>query len=192
MYLLDIETIRIRLDEQFKHLEPMLMGLRLVAKCDQRPGLEECETKLNLILPTEYSDLVTQFDFGHLTLGPVAFCNTGDYFAWLIRTNLDAKPNNLAWWSGTVRPRDWIMIANSDILAIVMNCSNGQVSAFTHGSATPDGFFLIASRFDLFFRGIGTAMLERHSDEDNTRLAQSVAEAVGVNPDNEFWRFITR
>ncbi|MFO0454558.1 MAG: hypothetical protein ACK5Z0_00995 [Planctomycetota bacterium] len=185
--LLEIESIQSRLDEQFLPLEPMVTGLRLVPKHNQESGLSECERKLGVVFTSSFVALTTHFDFGHLTVGPIAFCNRGDYFAWLIDTNQNGSQNDLAWWSGAHRPEGLVMIANSDPFAILLDTKSERVLAFSHGSDSVSESFVIADRFDHFVRGVGSAMLERNPDGGNENLARRIASSVGVEPNNRFW-----
>lgn len=188
--LLDVESIQMRLDEQFLPLEPMLTGMRLITKNNQKFGLAECEHRLGITFPSAFVALTTQFDFGQLTIGPVAFGNRGDYFAWLVDTNQNDLQNDLAWWSGANRPEGLVMIANSDPFAIVLDTTSAKVLAFSHGSDSANKNFTIAEGFDHFVRGVGTAMLERNPDGGNEDLARNIASSVGVDKNNRFWLWI--
>lgn len=185
--LLEIESIQSRLDGQFIALEPMVMGLRLVPKHNQESDLSECERTLGVIFPPSFVALATHFDFGYLTIGPIAFCSRGDYFAWLIDTNKKGSQNDLAWWPGAHRPEGLVMIANSDPFAILLNTKSERVLAFSHGTDSVSESFVIADRFDLFVRGVGSAMLERNPGGGNEDLARGIASSVGVDPNNRFW-----
>jgi hypothetical protein len=51
MQLLELDEIRIRLDERFLPLEPMLLGMRLVPGEDLDFKLAACEKQLGITLP---------------------------------------------------------------------------------------------------------------------------------------------
>lgn len=189
--LLEIESIQRRLDEQFLPLEPLVTGLRLVKKHNQEDRLTECERKLGITFPSSFVALTTHFDFGNLTIGPVAFCGKGDYFAWLIDTNRDGSQLELAWWTGAHRPEGMVMIAISDPFAFLLDTKSEEIFAFGHVSDGVSESFVIADRFDHFVRGLGTAMLERNPDGGNANLARRIAASVGVDPNNRFWLSVT-
>jgi len=112
MDLIDINQMQQKLDEQFIPLEPTITGMRLVIKKNQKPSLEQCEVVLKVTFPASFSDLTSHYDFGHFTIGPITFCDSGNYFLWLTGINTD-EMQTYAWWSGFKRPKGVIMIANN-------------------------------------------------------------------------------
>jgi hypothetical protein len=189
--LLEIKTIQRRLDERFLSLEPMITGMRLVTKGDQKHALVECERHLGISFPLSFAGLTTQFDFGNLTIGPVAFGYGGDYFAWLVDTNQRRSPDDPAWWPGEHRPEGYVMVASGDPVAILLDTKSERILSFSRWSGVEIDSFVIADRFDFFVRGIGTAMLERNPDGGNENLARDIALSVGVNSNNRFWLSLT-
>lgn len=188
MKLLDMESIRSRLDEEFLGLEPTLTGMRLVpiAACDE--GTVSCQESLNVRFPSTFSEIVTRFDFGHFTIGPVAFCNRGDYFTWL--TEINNATGGPASSGLANRPDGVIMIANSDQFALLLNTISGQVLALEHGGNISNDAFTVASDFKLFLQGLGTAFVQRNPDGGNEKLGREIASIVNGNPENRFWRWI--
>jgi hypothetical protein len=189
--LLEIESIQRRLDERFLPLEPMITGIRLVTKGNQECALAECELELGISFPPSFIGLTTKFDFGDLTIGPIAFGYGGDYFAWLVDSNQRSSPDDPAWWPGADRPEGYVMIASGDPVAILLDTKSERILSFSHLSDVAIESFVIADRFDYFVRGVGTAMLERNPDGGNEDLARDIAYSVGVNPNNGFWLSLT-
>lgn len=187
MELLSVATIRQRLDDQFLPLEPALTGLRLIESAIPSSRLRLCEKQLGVTFPESFVKNVTHFDFGRFTVGPVAFCNTGDYFAWLTTINDTMATHGYPWWGSGERPSEFVMIANSDPYAILLNTKVGNVLALLHGESWRDSGMNVATDFEYFVRGLGTVMLERNSEGRNKQLANDVALAVGVQPGNAFW-----
>lgn len=186
MQLLEIDSIRTRLDEEFIALEPTLTGMRLVPIATDEEGMTFCQETLNIRLPSSFIGIVTRFDFGHFTIGPVAFCNCGNYFAWL--TNINAAANSSMTLGMANRPDGIIMIANSDQFAIFLNAGSGQVLALEHEGNVSNSFLVVAGDFELLLRGLGTAFFERRSDGGNEALGRQIASLVSGNPENRFWQ----
>ena len=82
--LLQIEEIQAGFDGQFLPLEPMLTGFRLVSSHLQRDDITIFQQHVNVILPIDFQFVLQRFDLARFTIGPIAFCNTGDYLSWPI------------------------------------------------------------------------------------------------------------
>lgn len=190
MDLLVFHEIQKQLDEKFLPLEPTITGMRLVPKIAAESQIQQCQNDLRGEFPAAFRNVVSRFDFGNFALGPVTFCYQGEYFQWLADHNDEKLPRHLAWWSAETRPTGLMLVADSDPYAIVLHTLKGQVSAFVHGETVPLGLFVIASDFDLFVRGLATAMLNRVPNGENERLAQLIAAAVGVDQNNPFWKWL--
>ncbi|MFO0968173.1 MAG: hypothetical protein U0793_21665 [Gemmataceae bacterium] len=192
MELFPLDTIRKRLDDEFLPLEPTLTGFRLIESPVSPDVVLQCARRLDVAFPSSFADAASHFDFGRFTIGPVAFCNTGDYFAWLVKVNENTSSHAHPWWGEAQRPHDLIMIANSDPYAILLNVNTGQVLALLHGDVWAKGAFVVARDFDVFFRGLATVLLQRRPGGENEGLARKVAAAVGVEPENAFWLEVGR
>ena len=188
MELVDIESMQTRLNEQFIPLEPMLTGMRLIPISTSNAGLNDCQQSLNVTFPPSFSEIVNRFDFGHFTIGPVAFCNRGDYFSWL--TEMNNSANDHPWWGHGQRIRGIVMIANSDRFAILLDTRSEEILALEHGSGISSGAFKVADSFDLFIQGLGTAFFERLPNGGNENLAKGIAATVCGNPVHPFWQWI--
>lgn len=186
--LLDVETIRTRLDDEFLGLEPTITGMRLVPFSIGDEAMVSCQESLNVRFPSSFIRIVTRFDFGHFTIGPVAFCNRGDYFSWL--TDINNGAGSPLSWGLASRPDGIILIANSDQFALLLNTSSEQVFALEHGDNVSNGSFMVAKDFDLLLRGLGTAFFQRHPNGGNEELARQIASLVSGNPENRFWQWI--
>lgn len=180
MTLLTIDEIQVGLDREFLPLEPMLCGFRLVQKSVPNQLVEDVENKLLVSLPKEFRDLILAFDFGQLTIGPVAFCATGDYFSELFQLNTQVN-----WWRGEQRPEGLLMVANSDPFAILLDLKTGAVLAMD-AEIGYEKSVRIARNFRDFLLGIGTLMLMRNVSNDRQDLARTVSSDVG-SVDLEFW-----
>ena len=184
--LYELTQIQERLDEQFKPLEPMLEGFRLVGSSVSKKDLESVENKLQIVLPEEFRQLILEYEFGKLTIGPIVFCNDGDYLTWLVERNRDDHLQQHAWWSGN-RPPSLILVANSDPYAIIYDTASCIVYAFPHGEPH-DRAVRIAKSLLLFVRGVSTAFLARAENGVNTELAQEIA--FETDSDADFWLWL--
>ena len=180
MKLLSFKEIQKGLDKEFIPLEPILKGYRL-----RKGGMDEniisnCESTLSVGFPSDFRRLISIYDFGSLTIGPVAFCATGDYSNELIDYN-----EHVAWWGGGQRPLNLIMIANSDPFAILINVNTSEILALDAELGWKNSV-RVSESFEMFVRGIGTVILLRNNADDKEKLAKSVHDAVGSQHLN-FW-----
>lgn len=182
MTLLSINDIRVGLDEEYAALEPMLKGYRLtLLSPSSAPDPTDLEARLKVSLPQKFRALISTYDFGNLTIGPIAFCSSGNYLEELIDFN-----EQMEWWgSQDPRPLNLLMIANSDPYAILLNSENGLISAFKHDQHWTTAR-VVAKDFELFFRGIGTANILRKSSTNRRELGERITIAAHGN-DEEFW-----
>ena len=185
MKLLTIEEIQRGLDIEFAPLEPALTGYRLLPKTTDENKVKAVEHQLRVIFPDEFRKSISEFDFGNLTIGPVAFCFAGDYLKELIDLNSGTR-----WWGSGDRPRDLLMVANSDPFAILLNVDDGSVHAMDSQQGVQSGF-KIAENFRLFFLGLGTAMLKRNEVPDPYAFATDIGSTVGSGP-LDFWMNLVR
>lgn len=185
MRLMTLDEIQEGLDEEFLPLEPILEGFRL-----KKPGLEanvldKSEAKISVLFPSDFRRIISTYDFGNFTIGPIAFCATGDYGRELIEYN-----QSVAWWGEGLRPANLIMIANSDPYAIILDVSSGEILAIDPevGASRANA---VASSFDAFVRGVGSVFLLRNNFNNKEALAQSINDIVGSH-DNDFWSFLAK
>jgi len=172
MKLLSLEELRDGFDKEFLPLEPMLTGYRL-----KKGGLEEnvllqCEATLSISFPSDFRRLISEYDFGNLTIGPIAFCASGDYQGELLDFNECTR-----WWGSGERPANLIMIANSDPFAILLDVDTGEVLSMDaelglHKST------VVSKTFENFLGGIGTTILLRNNVDEKEILAKSVHDAI--------------
>jgi len=188
--LLELEEIQKRLDEQFLPMEPMLTGFRLVPSVTRQEEIDALARQLNVAFAGHFQVMLGRFDFGHFTLGPIAFCNTGDYRAWLLQINDDETP--YPWWGQGLRPGELLLIANSDPYAVLLNNATEEVLAFEHGQPWRDHAITVAVDFVQFLQGLGTTMLLRNKQGSNATLAEEVSTDVGGGPGNTFWHWLAR
>ncbi|BBB64203.1 hypothetical protein UNDKW_5930 (plasmid) [Undibacterium sp. KW1] len=180
MKLLSIEKIQAGLDKEFFPLEPMLSGYRIIRKILPEDKVAKTEATLGVKFPNEFRTIISEFDFGMLTIGPIVFCAKGDYIQELIDLN-----TSVCWWREGQRPENMIMIGNSDPFTILLDVNSGCVFAMDPEVGWEKSK-IIAGNFLDFFRGIGTAMLMRNEIDDRRGLAQGIFENV-KSEDLEFW-----
>jgi len=177
--LLTTDEIREGLDRRFLHMEPAITGLRLLSDGLSEDEVQTIEQCLGVKLPVSFRAAVEKYCFGKLTIGPVGFCSTGDYSAVLERLNSEVH-----WWGAGARPRTVIMIATSDPFGILLNVANGEVFAMDRERSWSDAI-KVATDFNLFLRGIGTAILERTGVNDLEALGQFIA--TQVKGESSYW-----
>ena len=188
--LLEIDDIQNRLDEQFLPLEPMLTGFRLVSTKIAPDDADRLELKLKVVLSEPFKELLLRFNLGEFTIGPIAFCSTGNYLSWLIENNRDDASQHYSWWGSGQRPSDVLLIANSDPYAVLLDNATEAISAFKHGESWNDDTIVVANDFGRFIRGLGTVFLQRSDEGGNEDLADEVSNDVGGGSDNLFWRWL--
>lgn len=183
--LLSIREIQAGLNREFQHLEPELSGYRLLEGNLQSRHLLDLERELSIKLPEDFRLLISEFDFGNLTIGPVSFGFSCDYTDMLLELN-----TTLRWWGPSARPESMIMVANSDPFAIMLDVGSGEVLAMD-AELGYERATLIARDFASFFAGLGTTVLLRNQTENKKELAQRIANEIGSD-DLEFWNFLMR
>ncbi|QDU73731.1 hypothetical protein Pan97_07300 [Bremerella volcania] len=186
---LEIAEIQSRLDEQFVPLEPILTGFRLVSSEVTQEDIDRFQQQLDVVLPKHFQAMLRRFDFGCFTLGPIAFCNTGDFLSWTYQNNRGDFANEYPWWGSGTRPDNLLLIANSDPYAVLLNCNDETISVFKHGEAWSDHEIIVAKDFELFIRGLGTVFLMRNAEGGNSLLADEVSIEAGGGKGNAFWRW---
>jgi hypothetical protein len=185
MKLLTLEEIKNGLDKEFIPLEPMLSGYRLIDGGLTEKQISQCETTLSISFPRNLREILSTYDFGNLTIGPIAFCATGDYPSELIEYN-----GNLEWWGEGQRPNNLIMIANSDPFVILLDISRESVIAVDPELGLKNAS-VVADGIENFLRGVGTIILFRNESDNKGQLAQSVHDIVG-GKDFKFWAYLAK
>lgn len=186
--ILEIEEIQSRLDEQFLPLEPMLTGFRLVSSPVEYEDVGRLSHQLDVVLPDDFKGMLQEFNFGEFTIGPIAFCNSGDYLSWTIENNRKDLVNQ--WWGSGPRPNNLLLVANSDPYAVLLNTVTGAVNTFKHGESWEDDAIVVADDFRKFIRGLGSVFLQRDDQGGNVSLADEVSSEVGGGNSNVFWRWL--
>lgn len=184
MTLLPLNDIQQGLDKLFLSLEPDLTGFRLLPSSTNHTEIACFEQQLNLTLPIDFKEIIQQFDFGNLTIGPVVFSACGDYLAELFEFN-----ESLNWWGTTdSRPQNYLMVATADIYLILMDVTNGRIFAFDR-EAHWQSLRVIAGSFSIFIQAVGSVMLQRHPDKNNNSLAAKICTSI-QGEDISFWEFL--
>ncbi|WP_139208554.1 SMI1/KNR4 family protein [Achromobacter sp. NFACC18-2] len=174
MTLLTLDEIEKGLDQEFRSLEPMLTGLRLIKGGVSEESLNHAENLFAVAFPDAFRTLIKTYDFGWLTIGPILFCNTGDYLHELWELNTQVR-----WWGGDTRPANLLMVANSDPYSILLDLKSGWVMAADVEIGWQRAT-VIAKDFEVYLRGVGTIMLHRNQWRDTSPLGQAVAVDVGA------------
>jgi len=143
--MLSIAELEKTLNEAFPELGSDLPCMRLQRRAVPTE-MKQAENRLRLTLPVEFADLVTTYDFGKLSIGPVAFGATGDYERDLLTLNEQTR-----WWGDGARPGKYLLIANSDPYAILLDTKSGTVLAYDAELGWQHAKTVAAS-FDLFIR----------------------------------------
>ena len=180
MTLLSISDIQQGLDRKFVPLEPLLTGLRLIPANVPQTALEESERQLATPFPAAFRDLIKAFDFGRLTIGPVAFGHTGDYLKELTHLNTQVR-----WWGEGQRPAHLLLVANSDPYAILLDTGTGGVRAMDPGRDRKTSTD-IGNGFQTYIRALGTAILRRERVVDKLSFAKELLADVG-GADLAYW-----
>lgn len=185
MKLMSLDKIQKGLDEEFLPLEPIIEGFRLKKLDPDDNALDKVETEISVLFPSDFRRIISTYDFGNFTIGPIAFCATGDYGAELIEYN-----QSVAWWGEGLRPANLIMIANSDPHAIILDVSSGEMLVIDPEVGASRAK-TVASSFDAFVRGAGSVFLLRNNSANRADLAKSINDIAGSH-DNDFWSFLAK
>ncbi|HLL88331.1 MAG TPA: SMI1/KNR4 family protein [Tepidisphaeraceae bacterium] len=154
-----------------------------------KPGLNEqrlvtFEESLDVRLPTSFRSLITQYEFGNLSIGWVNFGTNERYDLELMAWNKPEKPY-VPWWGTGVRPSKYLLIANSDAYNIFVDLTDGCITA-----APRDAFWstarLVAKDFSTFVRAVGTLYLDATSNNLDS-FVQSIVVEVGGTDGSSFW-----
>ncbi|WP_431256723.1 SMI1/KNR4 family protein [Roseateles chitinivorans] len=181
MQLLSIDQIREKLDLAFLPLEPALSGLRLIEGGASSQALDTVETTLGMLLPSDFRQLVQTYDFGRLTVGPVAFGYSGSYPSELLDLNRPGPASTAG-----LKQAGLLLIAHSDPYRILLRSADGAVLASDVELPWPTAE-RVASSFLVFLRGVGTVLSNRVDCNDRVALAQNVAALVAAES-FEYWR----
>lgn len=185
MTLLSLQQIQRGLDDKFGPLEPMLKGFRLMNGGVTEDALVHFESSLGVTLPQVFRESIKAFDFGRLTIGPVAFSNTGDYLGDVSKLNTTVR-----WWGNGARPANFLMVANSDPYAILLAIDTGAVWTMDREQGCEKAA-CVAESFEAYLRAIGTIMLRRNETTEKSLLAREIARDVG-DVGLGYWEYIAR
>ena len=174
-----------KLNEKFLPLEPTLTGFRLIDGGISHYELEKLENEIGAVLPVKFKEIISNFNFSELTIGPIAFCSTGDYAKELYELN-----TKINWWRGSERPDNLLMIANSDPYAILIDTNTGKILAFDQEQGWRNAMD-IAENFEKFVRGIGTAFFLRLGEQDKELITRQIMTDTGAQ-ERKFWEFIVK
>jgi hypothetical protein len=166
-------------------------GFRLLPGSLSELQRDELASHLAVHFPAAFRNVLTTFDLGHFTIGPIAFCNTGDYTSWLRTCNSSKSAEGSQWWGSGYRPSDLLLIANSDPFAVLLDCASGEISVFHHDECCRKRT-RVARSFEFLMRGLGTVWLLRSERRERSLLAQEVAQDAGDGLGLSFWEWFSR
>jgi hypothetical protein len=183
MPLLSLEEIQQGLDREFPPEPDFILYYQLRSGGVSESAVAECEKALDTVFPLAFRQLIRAYDFGHLTVGPVRFSYQGDYLKFLIELNTGKYS-----WGAPERPAHLLEIGGSDPYSILLDTKHGSMHALDPALGW-DRTTHIASGFDSYFRGLGTAQLLRGTVDDREALAQQLLADVG-GTDIRYWRHL--
>ena len=185
--LLTLREIQDGLDKEFIPLEPLLEGFRLIDTPEPHFDAARCEAKLQVHLPTSFKSVVGSYDFGRITIGPVAFCNSGDYCREIIRDN---RPDEFSqWWGPGDRPNGKVLVGSTESYAIILNTLDGTMSVIPNGEPVTR-YLTAAQDFEMLVRGVGSVFLLRLQTDDRAAIPVAIAKAVGGEEGLAFWSYL--
>ncbi len=181
MTLKTMQEIQRGLDSTFLPLEARgLTGMRLIDGGLPEGTIDHFEERLcTPPWPADFREFLNRYDFGRLTLGPVAFCGNGHYLNDLVTLN-----------GRRGRPSELLVIASSDPHLILLNLKDGSVLALDNELGW-EAAMPVARTFELFMRGLGTMAEARVRRAAPPSLAKTIAAGVGV-PDSPYWLTLVR
>ncbi len=182
--LLNVKEIKQKLDDEFLELEPEVIGYRLTNSKMDEHLVQELNSIFSVSLPQEFIDLILNYDFGDLTVGGVWFGNNDNYFKFLLNMNLENQ--EYPWWGTGEKPENLLLIGATDGYIILLDCKSGYIEAYLR-SSTWQNAGKTSENFNLFFRGIGTAYLEKEELKENQELQKNLIEEVKPKKDVSFW-----
>ncbi|MGY3231222.1 hypothetical protein ACVWWJ_002706 [Luteibacter sp. HA06] len=185
MALYSLKDLQHSLDVKFAHQEPMLTGFRLLDGGLDDERVVHAESVLGVSFPRAFREAIKLLSFEHFTIGPVAFCYTGDYLAEMMRLNISVH-----WWGEGPRPAEWLMVANSDPYAILISIDTGAIWVMDPERGSREAV-CVAPDFDIYLRGVGTVILERNIVADKVALARNISSEVG-GLGAEYWDYLAK
>lgn len=197
MILPELDDIICKYNDRYKHLTKYGDGHQLIKETTPRSRVTELEGRLKLVLPKEFVDMTTSYRFSSLVLGGLCFITDKDSFQDIYEENVDPPVTELfeyGWWrSGSEnRPRHLISIAFVDVHQVLLDVDSGNVLSYCSGEETWKDSYKIADDFALLVRGAAYAALMINLDDSPNRiLAKELEDAVGAEPNHNFWVTLT-
>ncbi|MGR0306645.1 hypothetical protein [Acinetobacter beijerinckii] len=185
MVLLSLEQIRERLDVEFEPLEPILTGFRMLQASISSLEISTYETKFNVIFPLSFKNIISKYNFGDFTIGPIVFGCSVNYLDELIELdklfnqNLDNKRDI----------KEFIVVAVSDPYLYLLDLRSSNIFALDSDLSLENRFF-IALNFEKFIQGIGTLMLLRDTSNSENELAIQICKELGSEC-VDFWKTLS-
>lgn len=149
--------------------------------------VHEVESRLGASLPPTFRTLVLRYDFLNAVAGNVSMTYATTLDEWLVKPNVEPLPESATqWWTGSSRPPNLVLIAQSDAHSFLLDLHSGEIKALwidnpDHGPST------VASGFSEFYQGLASVYLLGLGTEEAEVEAHVVAASVGADPDFAFW-----
>lgn len=131
-------------------------------------------------MPTDFEQLICDYDFGNFSIQNVQFGYEDDYFERLTELN-----NSHNYWYDDVQKANVLIIANSDPFTILL-AENGIV----YGISTIisfEGKLKIANSFTLFLQGLGTAFKAKRQNQQK-EFSVFAENEFGTDA-GKFWKY---
>lgn len=132
-----------------------------------------------------------------MTLGGIWFGSKENFIEYILKYN--AENQSYPWWGDGDRPRNYLLIAQSDGYLILLNTQTEEVLAFLR-SESFDKAQLIANKFDLFFRAAATIYIYQQNligglvaniaTTSSEGLMTDITTSLKCSNDSNFWKEI--
>jgi hypothetical protein len=151
------------LDQPFSYIDPWF--------------IPEVQAALPEVLPGSVMQLISRYDFSHLSVGHIMF-EYGTNYSELVDMN---RAGYSAWWAGMLRPQHQLMVARTTSWGIIVDCKTEAIAAF-RGPLRDEVPRRICGNFDIFVRMAVMTTIEGEKMSD----LYSNPEILG-GEDSDFW-----
>ena len=153
MQLLTIDEIISSIMEETEGLDTEIIDGIVLSKKEIPPSeIEKLKSELGIeYLDSVFSEHILSYNWGNFGFLSYQFGYDDEMgLSWLINRNLDYEEYPV------LRKKNLIIIANGDPYTILLDCTSGEIYAFT-SDMTYEEIVPVASDFEEFVRAMGTA-----------------------------------
>lgn len=165
-------------------------GFGVISGSGQLAEIEWVITKLQESPPAGFLDFFRKFEL-QADAFSIFWFGADRSLALEIWSRNDESGKKPRWWGSGERPKGRLMIAANDGFVILLESISGRILAFSRDESS-ECAQVIATDFETFIRGVGTAYLFRDDAvEDGDKLAEFIAMKAGSSPGVDelfFWR----